>query len=89
LADKEDKDLVLVTCRLVLDGDEDRSVVVEKREGVGPKQELLAIHLGTNLNLFSLCKKESVLQKWVGGNWQKVIEVRLQKSMLQVESHGH
>jgi len=75
VTDNEDKDMVLVTCRLVLDGDEDRTVVVEEREGVGPKVELLAIHLGTNLNLFSLCKKESVLQKWVGGNWQRIIEV--------------
>ena len=77
VTDKEDKNMLLVTCRLVLDGDEDRSVVVEEREGVGPKEELLAIHLGTNLNLFSLCKKESVLQKWVGGNWQRIIEVKL------------
>ena len=87
VTDKDDKDIVLVTCRLVLDGDEDRSVVVEEREGVGPKLDLLAIHLGTNLNLFSLCKKESVLQKWVGGNWQRVIEVKLQK--FQVESHKY
>ena len=77
VTDKEDTDMVLLTCRLVLDGDEDRSVVVEERERVGPKQNLRAIHLGRNLILFSLCEKESVLQKWVGGNWERVIEVKL------------
>ena len=89
VTDKEDRDMVLVTCRLVLDGDEDRSVVVEEREGVGPKQELLAIHLGADLNLFSLCKKECVLQKWVGGNWQRVIEVKLQQSKLNPAAGGN
>ena len=76
VTDKEEKDVALVTCRLVLDGDEDRAVIAEEREGVGPKKELLAIHLGTDLNLFSLCPSGSVLQKWAEGNWQKIIEVQ-------------
>ena len=75
VSDCEGKGVSLVICRVVLDGDEGRSVAVEERELVGSQEELVGLHLAPDLALYSLCKQESALQKWVGGNWQKIIEV--------------
>lgn len=75
VSDGEGKEVSLVTCRVVLDGDERRSVAVEEREVVGSQEELVVLHLAPDLTLYSLSKQESALQKWAGGNWQKIIEV--------------